>query len=233
MKRLAIRCTASPPRRRRRAARPARRRAARRATGASGRSTSPRREARWAATSRGPEHAGATSTSRNSAAFRAGSRDSSSIPRSSSARARLRPARAWPAAIRRPSSRTRGSQSEPRRSGHGGGRERASVIAARRYALSRSVTIVTRPEFLRRLFNPGDYARNRVPWRRTARDRRAPRPDPGRGRAADRADRRRHLRHRRRDLRGLAGVLPDGPRRVPDRARATSGPARSSTSGAA
>ena len=52
-----------------------------------------------------------------------------------------------------------------------------------------SVTIVTRPEFLRRLFNLGTNARDRVPRCRTARAGRAARPDPGRGRAADRADR--------------------------------------------
>ena len=92
---------------------------------------------------------------------------------------------------------------------------RRSSFAGRRYVLATSATMVTRPEFLRRLFN----ARNRVPRRRTARGGRATRPDPGRGRAADRAVRGRDLRHRRRDLRGLAGVLPDGARGVPDRPR--------------
>ena len=57
---------------------------------------------------------------------------------------------------------------------------RASASRPRRYGLSRSVTIVTRPEFLRRLFN-SHYARDRVPWRSTARDRRAARPGPGEG----------------------------------------------------
>src|SRR3954453_17920825 len=37
--------------------------------------------------------------------------------------------------------------------------EGASSFAARRYALASSVTIISRPEFLRRLFNPGDDMR--------------------------------------------------------------------------
>ena len=60
-------------------------------------------------------------------------------------------------------------------------------------------------------------ARDRISWRREARAGRAPRPRPGRGRAADRPQRRRHLRHRRRDLRRVAGLLPHGDREVPDR----------------
>ena len=46
-------------------------------------------------------------------------------------------------------------RSEPAGAERRGGRERASSFAPRRYALASSVTIVSRPEFLRRLFNPG------------------------------------------------------------------------------
>ena len=158
MKRLAIRCTASP------ATPPTARRVAGR--GDARRATVDRRERPLHLAEERSEVGGHIARPRAGGGHvdkpeergpqLPGRATSSSIPRSSSARLRLRPARAWPAAIRRPSSRTRGSRARPGRRRRGGAGGATVIIAPRRYGLASSVTIVSRPEFLRRLFNPAD-----------------------------------------------------------------------------